>query len=176
MKALLQPRTSLLPPLIRAVYLQSFLKVFDFLCTFLFAKGVPIAGNLEGVVLEPISKRKTPDALGLLTSAQDDRFIPRTSDNDPYEELPLENNGENSEISSSEENVFTRESSVNLLNLIKLALKPLLGSFEVEILGRARNVLGLTELIKQEIHDRSPEEESSSRGESESLEIDQIIG
>lgn len=167
-EALLQPRTSLLPPLIRAVYLQSVLKVLTF-CLHSYLQGEssvssPSNDNLESVV----SEGKTTESSDLLTPAQDDGFNPRISEHISYEDLPLENNGDNSKFASFEKNRFTQESIVNLLNLIELALKPLLGTLEVEILERARNILGLIELVKQHIPSHSsPKEESLSREESE---------
>ncbi|OWM83011.1 AP-3 complex subunit delta [Punica granatum] len=171
-EALLQPRTSLLPPLIRAVYLQSVLKVLTF-CIHSYLRNkssglFPFTDNLEGVVSESMSKGKTQEASDLPTPAQDDVFNPRISDDNPYEDLPLENNGEDSKFDSFEKNGFTRESIVNLLNLIELAVKPLLGSLEVEILERAQNVLGLIELIRQEFPDQlSPRKEILAKEESE---------
>ncbi|CBI15478.3 unnamed protein product, partial [Vitis vinifera] len=105
MEALLQPRISLLPPSIRAVYVQSAFKVLIFcLHSYLFYR--------ETIACSPSSP---------------DNFVSERKDG------------------------FTHESIGNLLNLIEVALGPLSGSREVEIQERARNVLGLIELIKQEL-------------------------
>ncbi|KAK4775485.1 hypothetical protein SAY87_023446 [Trapa incisa] len=176
-EALLQPRTSMLPPLIRAVYLQSVLKILIFCMYSHFQKrgsiSFPSSHNLEGVLSESISKGTALESSDTLTSAQDDVFNPRVSENLLCEDLPLETKGENSSFVSFEKNRFSQESIVKLLNVIESALEPLLGTLEVEILERSRNVLGLIELIKQQIPDQLfPEEESLSR---EELEVWKLI-
>ncbi|KAK4773392.1 hypothetical protein SAY87_028411 [Trapa incisa] len=169
-EALLQPRTSMLPPLIRAVYLQSVLKILTF-CMYSHLQkqssiSFPSSHNLEGVMAECVSRRKTLESSDIPTSAQDDVFNPMISENILCEEdIPVETKGENLFF---EKNRFSQESIVNLLNAIESALEPLLGTLEVEILERARNVLGLIDLIKQQIPNHlSPEEESFSREASE---------
>ncbi|KAE8662086.1 Kinesin-like protein NACK1 [Hibiscus syriacus] len=59
---------------------------------------------------------------------------------------------------------ITKESIVNLLNLVELALGPLLGSHDVEVQERARNFLGFVDLTKPEILNSSIQEKKDSEG------------
>ncbi|KAF3646535.1 putative GATA zinc finger domain-containing protein 13-like [Capsicum annuum] len=52
---------------------------------------------------------------------------------------------------SSKVEPITEESIVSILNFVETTLGPLSGSHEVEILERSRNVLGLVELIREEL-------------------------
>ncbi|KAK4767331.1 hypothetical protein SAY86_015081 [Trapa natans] len=163
-EALLQPRTSMLPPLIRAVYLQSVLKILIFCMYSHFQKwgsiSFPSSHNLEGVLSESISKGTALESSDTLTSAQDDVFNPRKL-------------RERIRLSFLLRRTDSVKSLLSNCCVIELALEPLLGTHEVEILERTRNVLGLIELIKQQIPDQLfPEEESLSR---EELEVWKLI-
>lgn len=167
MEALLQPRTNLLPSLIRAVYVQAALKVLIFcLYSYLLHRDNIASSNHDNLtsgIPELVSTREGPESSDLATSEdpsfseQYDSFNPRDI-NQSFEDLSVENGEDitvsNCEASSSSflgKNSFTQESIVSLLNIVELALGPLSGSHDVEIQERVRNVLGFTDLIKQEI-------------------------
>lgn len=118
LEALLQPRTSLLPPSIRAIYVQSTFKVLTF-CVHTYLL------HWES------------SASGLYESLADLSVENGASEISPY--------------SSLENNNFSHESIVNMLNLVELAFKPLSGIHDVEIKERVQNVLGFIDLIKEKI-------------------------
>lgn len=65
---------------------------------------------------------------------------------------------------------------VKLLSLIETSMRPLLGSHEVEVQERARNVLGVVQLVKEDVLGCSVKhEESSGKKKSETLEIIKLI-
>lgn len=163
-EALLQPRTNLLPPSIRAIYIQSAFKVLIFcLHSYLLQRESTASSYPDTSALSELaSKREMPEGSDLATfkapshSEQDEVFNPRVS-NQSSEELSVGNGGDRT-ISHGQtstpvtsENSFTYEAVVNQLNLIELALGPLTGSHDVEILERVRNLLCFIELIKGEI-------------------------
>ncbi|KAI3735836.1 hypothetical protein L6452_15356 [Arctium lappa] len=135
MEALLQPRTNLLPPSIRAVYIHSAYKVLSF-CLHSFLLPNRTANFLsEFVDMEPD-----------FTYSESERELPETSG-------LSETNADNAKNSSSslKKDTFTRESVVNVLTLILTSLSPLAGSHDVELQERVRNLLGLAQLAQQEI-------------------------
>lgn len=178
MEALLQPRTSLLPPSIRAVYIHSAFKVLVFcLHSFILQKGhftSSCPDNLVPGISALALKRKMPESSDLIMceappthSKQDEGFDPRVS-NQSCEDLSVEHDGDRtishgqtSMHDSSERNSFTYESIVNLINVVELALDPLTGSHDVEVLERARNVLCFIELIKAELPECLVQKETS---------------
>ncbi|GMH23349.1 hypothetical protein Nepgr_025192 [Nepenthes gracilis] len=167
MEALLQPRTSLLPPLIRAVYIQSAFKVLVYcLHSYLLQKEATASsfaadGNTPWIENSAI---QGPEGSDLATSELDREFNPR--DFSPS----FENNGH------SISKLSTHKSMVNLLNLTEMALGPLMESHEVEIQERVRNILGVKELVKQEILDHSAQkEENSEKKESDASKIIELI-
>ncbi|KAI3515728.1 hypothetical protein L1887_14631 [Cichorium endivia] len=116
-EALLQPRTNLLSPSIKALYIHSLFKVLSFcLHSFLF----PTNSSLSRVINEP-----------------DGDFT--------YSES--EGEGETKTFS----NLFTKESTVNMLTLVVTSLTPLTETHDVEVHERVRNVLGLAKLAQEEI-------------------------
>ncbi|KAF3456090.1 hypothetical protein FNV43_RR00734 [Rhamnella rubrinervis] len=99
-EALLQPRTNLLPPLIRAVYLQSAFKVLVFcLHSYLLQSGIVASttcpDNLAPNVLEVLSDKDHPEGTDLAPhdasahSKQEEGFNPRVL-NQSSEDLPIE--------------------------------------------------------------------------------------
>ncbi|CAN6577906.1 unnamed protein product [Malus baccata var. baccata] len=182
MEALLQPRTILLAPFIRAIYVQSALKVLVFcLNSYLLQRGnTASSSTFDGLVLE----RDDPES-SILASCdapvhciQDEGFNPRVL-NQSFEGLSVEYDGEETatlgqtSALSSLKDGFTRETIINLLNRVELAVTPLTGSYDVEILERARNILCFIELIRQELLD-SPVHKDESL-ESEEAQVSQII-
>ncbi|CAI0450706.1 unnamed protein product [Linum tenue] len=130
MESLLQPRTSLLPPSVRAVYLESAFKALVF-CLHSYLKSATSSDH---------------SALGLsdpgVSSQSYDEFSGAHGEN-----------GEASGTTLIQENHITPDSVLHLLNLIDMAVGPLSGSYDVEIQERARNILGFTELIKPVLSD-----------------------
>ncbi|XP_047330161.1 AP-3 complex subunit delta [Impatiens glandulifera] len=99
LEALLQPRTNLLPPSTRSVYIQSVFKVLTFCLHF-------------------ESKTIETDVLS------------------------------NSEVN---EEINTRVSILSMINCVKSGLVPLMGTHDVEVQERARNVLGFVDLVEEEL-------------------------
>ncbi|KAF7834608.1 AP-3 complex subunit delta [Senna tora] len=172
MDALLQPRTNLLPPSIRAVYIQSAFKILIFcLDCFLLQNDSAVSssdsGNLSGRYVGSVTGKKFTEAPELATcedptdDGQNDAFNPRNR-TDSSEDLAGQNNvqrtvtqGQTSIVTSLGSNNFTLESIVNLLNRTELVLSPLTAYQDVEVLERARNVLSFVQLIKAEISNSS---------------------
>ncbi|KAM1398325.1 hypothetical protein ACFX2I_015787 [Malus domestica] len=177
MEALLQPRTTLLPPSIRAVYVQSALKVLLFcLNAYLLQRGNAASSSTFDILVPDVpglvSERDGPESSSLASCdapvhcKQDEGFNPRVF-NQSFEGLSVEHGGEETatlgqaSASSSLKDSFTHESIVNLLNRVELAVVPLTGSYDVEILERARNILCFTELIKRDLLDSPIQKEES---------------
>ncbi|XVF12293.1 hypothetical protein REPUB_Repub08aG0103400 [Reevesia pubescens] len=143
MEALLQPRTSLLPPSIRAIYIQSAFKVLVFcLHTYLMQR----------------ARTASCSSPGNLPSA--------SVSYESFNDLSVENGADATVMHGQ---TFTsasinNESIVNLLNLVELALGPLLGCHDVEVQERARNVLGFVDLTKLKLLNSSVQEEKDSEG------------
>lgn len=161
MEALLQPRTSLLPPSIRAVYIQSIFKVLIFCLNCYFSQGNGAASSSNHDALGPevseLTSRECGESCDLGKSELDETFNPRVLDQSlgglSAEKSCFVPNShvQTSTSASLGKHNFTHESIVNLLDLVELCLDPLSGSHDVEIQERARNVLGFIYLIKQEI-------------------------
>ncbi|KAI3454890.1 hypothetical protein Pfo_011553 [Paulownia fortunei] len=141
MEALLQPRTSLLTPSVRAVYIQSAFKVFTF-CLYSYLKNRDDSSY--------------PSALTYSVSKSDYQGSFDTVASQPLSDTELDN--ENMVVThgqkpsaSSRTHHLTLESLVALVNLVETNLGPLAGSNEVEVQERASNVLGLIKLIKPKL-------------------------
>ncbi|CAH1433743.1 unnamed protein product [Lactuca virosa] len=126
MEALLQPRTNLLSPSIRALYIHSVFKVLSFCLHSFLLPHKPATSSSSKLVDEP---------------------------DFTYSESEEEANVDLATTSSSlsKKNAFTRESMVNMLALVLTSLSPLAESHDVEIQERVRNVLGLAQLAQEEI-------------------------
>ncbi|KAK8521379.1 hypothetical protein V6N13_077488 [Hibiscus sabdariffa] len=133
MEALLQPRTSLLPPPIRAIYIQSAFKVLVFCLHTCFMRGKSIAPSAS---LDNLPA-------GVSASASYESF----------DDFSVENGADAAVVhgQTCASAPITKESIVNILNLVEFALGPLLGSHDVEVQERARNLLGFVDLTKPEI-------------------------
>ncbi|KAI4350931.1 hypothetical protein L6164_005334 [Bauhinia variegata] len=160
MDALLQPRTNLLPPSIRAVYILSTFKVLIFCLDSYY-------GNLARTDSELVVEKKCTKASDFATCEgptcyeQDKDFNPQIS-NDFSEDIVVENNmdrivthDQTSTATSLEKDNLTHESIVCLLNLVELVLAPLTANEDVEVLERARNIVSFVQLIKAETSDSS---------------------
>lgn len=192
-EALLQPRTNLLPPLIRAVYLQSAFKVLVFcLHCYLLQRGTTASSscsdNLAPRGSQLLSERDSLVGSNLAIrdasapSKQEDGFNPRVlhqSSEDlsvDYGEETNASHGHALTFDSLRRNNFNEESIMNMLNLTELAVSPLSGSLDVEVQERAGNILSFIELIKQKMHDSlAQKEESLDRDETEVSEIIKIM-
>lgn len=166
MDALLQPRTNLLPPSIRAVYINASLKVLIFFleCYLLQNDGGECESSNSAINL--YSVKKNPEAPELATGQgsnyeQDEGFNPRNTA-DFSEDLSVENDtdgvltdGQTFTHSLLAKKDFSRESIVSLLSRIELVFGPLAANPDVEVLERARNILSFVQLIKAEIIDNS---------------------
>ncbi|KAG6401827.1 hypothetical protein SASPL_138695 [Salvia splendens] len=124
MEALLQPRTSLLSPSVRAIYIHSAFKVLMF-CVHSYLK-------LNGEE-------------SLIPSTLTDSEL--VSDVEVDDHNMIATNGQ-APSASSVTHHLTQESLLALVNLVEINLGPLAGSNEVEVLERSTNVLGLIKLIK----------------------------
>ncbi|KDP20144.1 hypothetical protein JCGZ_05913 [Jatropha curcas] len=156
-EALLQPRTSLLPPSVRTVYMQSAFKILIFCLHFYLLQRGCIADDKASEVMDLASQRECSGMSDLATHKasacyeQEEGFNPRDS-NRSYEDLSIIDGGDD-QTTSSPGKSLTHESFSNLLTLIELALNPLSRNYDVEVQERARNILGFVELIKQQISD-----------------------
>ncbi|XVF50555.1 hypothetical protein PTKIN_Ptkin04bG0110800 [Pterospermum kingtungense] len=146
MEALLQPRTSLLPPSIRAIYIQSAFKVLVFcLHTYLMQR-------------KSVASSTSPDNFPSGVSASVSYEL--------FDDLSVEN-GADATVShgpTCTSASITSEHIVNLLNMVELALGPLLGSHDVEVQERAQNVLGFVDSTKQELINSSVQEGKDLEG------------
>ncbi|XP_057952330.1 AP-3 complex subunit delta [Malania oleifera] len=154
-EALLQPRTSLLPPLIRAIYIQSTFKVLIF-CLHSYILGREIIASASSPSDNLASG--VSEGSDLICEAPADSIQDGGLRNQSFEDLSVESavdvlvpHGQTMNSFSPKKVCFSHESIVNMVSLIEVALVPLSGTNEVEILERTRNVLGLIQLIKQEI-------------------------
>ncbi|KAE9586059.1 hypothetical protein Lal_00010021 [Lupinus albus] len=169
MEALLQPRTNLLPPSIRAVYIHSAFKVLIFyLDNYLQNGGAAssYSSNLAGDDSELVNGKKSTEAPDLSKSESlnydpDEGFNPRNI-TESSEDSPVDNNvdrivnhGQTFTPTFLEKNNFTHESVVSLLDLIELVLGPQTANEDVEVLERAQNVVAFVNLVKMDILDCS---------------------
>ncbi|KAL4384754.1 hypothetical protein GQ457_15G001250 [Hibiscus cannabinus] len=155
MEALLQPRTSLLPSSIRTVYIQSAFKVLVFCLHTCFVRG--------GSIVASASLNNLPAGVSASVSYES------------FDEFSVENGADASVVhgQTCASAPITKESIVNLLNLVELALGPLLGSHDVEVQERARNLLGFIDLTKPEVLNSAVQEKDDSEGKG--VETSKII-
>lgn len=163
--ALVQPRTNLLPPSIRAVYINSVLKVVSFCLECYLDKDEGTSSSHDGELASGRSEMfvvkndtEAPELVATCegsTYEQDEGFNPRNSTAESCDEdLSVENDTDRVVTLSSKKN-FTHESVVNLLNRIELIFGSLTANQDVEVLERARNIFAFVQLIKAEIIDNS---------------------
>ncbi|KAH7852076.1 hypothetical protein Vadar_020339 [Vaccinium darrowii] len=189
MEALLQPRTSLLPPSIRAVYIHSALKVLVFcLHSHLFSTEIVVSSSFCVNDCEPRLVQSVtgfPESSHLTSSEtlpgyeRNEYFNPRFLCHS-LEEDSAENDGNtvvapgpSSPSASLKEEHFTRGSIIDLLDIVKTAFGLLAGSHVVEVQERVRNVLGLIELVEHEIRDFPKQKEGECS--MEKLEASEVI-
>uniref|UniRef100_A0A803MIF1 AP-3 complex subunit delta n=1 Tax=Chenopodium quinoa TaxID=63459 RepID=A0A803MIF1_CHEQI len=163
MEALLQPRTSLLPPLVRAVYIQSTFKVLVFcLQSYLWQQDVvdaaSVADDMASLSFESKSGLKCPDSQDKSTHEAVANFeqMPESAVKESYSwsigEYGIEDAvQEKPTLSLPERETSSQDAVVKLLNMTETAVGPLLWSNEVEIQERARNILGVVNLVKEDV-------------------------
>jgi len=184
-EALLQPRTNLLPPSIRAVYIQSVFKVLVFFLQFhlwrqdegvssLFADGTE--GGSCSMIETQLLEGNDLATYGSLTNSGL-RFCARDSSrsvNENGDDVVAQ--GQSVSLAVSGREISSLESVMKMLNFIETAMEPLSFSHEVEVQDRARNILGVVQLVKQYFLGCSDlHEESSGKKESETSEIVKLI-
>lgn len=185
MEALLQPRTNLLPPSIRAVYIQSALKVLTFcLYSYFFPDGAVVSSSGVTDSVLKIEQHETSDAVNetaVTGSEPEDVFNPR-SVHESLEDVSADGSrnmiGDHGQASSTalEMDQFTRESVVGLVNFVETSLSPMLASHEVEILDRVKNVLGFIDLIRQDLPGSLVLKEGDNRkGDIKALEVIKLL-
>lgn len=187
LEALLQPRSNLLPPSVRAVYVQSAFKVSIFCLNSYIQEPImyssSYADNLVESGSESISARECQDASALANDASDlreqvEEFNPRGSNQQPKVTF-FENDKdtlsrvETCTSASLEDNSSSLGSIIELLNFIQFSLGPLTWSHDVELLERSRNLLNFIELIRQQIPDDLNKKDGSL--EMELTEVSKII-
>ncbi|KAL0535581.1 hypothetical protein IC582_029917 [Cucumis melo] len=188
LEALLQPRSNLLPPSVRAVYVQSAFKVMIFcLNSYIQEQNIDSSSYIDTLVengSESISARECQDASALASCDVSDQFEqvevfnPRGS-NQPPKVTFAENDRETltrvqtCTSASLEDNSSSLGSIVELLNFIQFSLGPLTWSHDVELLERSRNLLNFIDLIRQQIPDGLNEKDGSA--ERELAEISKIV-
>ncbi|XVE64035.1 hypothetical protein DITRI_Ditri07aG0069100 [Diplodiscus trichospermus] len=146
MEALLQPHTSLLPPSIRATYIQSAFKLLVFcLHTYLMQRESTTSSTFPHNLPSGVSASVSYESLNNL-SVED--IVGATLTHGPA-------------CTSAS---ITNESIVNLLHLVEVALGLLLGSQDVEVQERAQNVLGFVDLTKLELINSSVQEAKYTEG------------
>lgn len=192
-ESLLQPRTNLLPPLIRAIYVQSVFKVLVFCLQSYFLQkentlptSCPEPENLTPGFPELVFESKTKEGSNLATdhasvySKQEEQLNSRVLNHQSFDDHSAEHRETNiisgQGSTSIVKDLFTYESISNILNAIKLSLGPLSISHDVELLERSRNLLCFIEFIRQEIPDcLTHKQESLSRDESEATQFIELM-
>ncbi|XP_050376342.1 AP-3 complex subunit delta [Argentina anserina] len=182
MEALFQPRTSLLPPLIKAIYIQSAFKVLIFcLNSYLLQRGNAASSSYPDKLVPDVPGLfSQQDSTGCSDLASSDASVHAKPDEGLFGSFSVEFGREGTSTcgqapafaSASLKDDFTHECITNLLNRVELAVVPLTGSYDVEIIERARNVLCFIELIKPQMPEcLVQKEESSDREEVEASKI-----
>lgn len=163
MEALLQPRTSLLTPSVRAVYIQSAFKVLTF-CLYTYLK-------LNG------DDSSYPSLVTYSVSQSDNQESFDTDASRPLSDSELENQNDvvahgQTPSASSSTHPITQESLMTLINLVEINLGPLARSNEVEVQERASNVLGLIKLIKLTVFGSDKNQGNEIKG---GLEVSEMV-
>ncbi|CAO2165046.1 unnamed protein product [Urochloa humidicola] len=125
-EALLQPRTSLLPISVRAVYIHAVFKVLTF-CLSVYVENLGDSSEevdvvFDGLAMDQTITRESKVALG---SAEEQDIRERTVRKDP----------------------FSHESMLYMINLIETTVGPLIECNEVEVQERAHNLIGFIHLV-----------------------------
>ncbi|KAL8468399.1 hypothetical protein ACS0TY_031565 [Phlomoides rotata] len=167
MEALLQPRTSLLTPSVRAVYIQSAFKVLTF-CVYSYLKLNGDDASFPSTLTDSVSKIDDQGSFDCAASQS-------ISDSELDDQNMVVTNGQKQQASSTTHHL-TQESLMVIVNLAETNLGPLAGSNEVEVQERASNVLGLINLIKPMLLDCFNKSEGDEmQGELKASEMVKLI-
>uniref|UniRef100_A0A0E0FM68 Clathrin/coatomer adaptor adaptin-like N-terminal domain-containing protein n=1 Tax=Oryza nivara TaxID=4536 RepID=A0A0E0FM68_ORYNI len=143
-EALLQPRTSLLPMSVRAVYIQAVLKVITFCCN-LYVERLSDSSKEVSVALNGLSMDQTVSggSDAPIGSSNEQITVPRMMEKDP----------------------FSLKLVVHMINLIETTVGPLVECNEVEVLERARNLIGFVYSLReiQELKESKFDDDKHSR-------------
>ncbi|KAK3019646.1 hypothetical protein RJ639_002936 [Escallonia herrerae] len=157
MEALLQPRTNLLPPSIRAVYIQSAFKVLTFCLNVAFLPN-EAAYSSSSCPINEYSASPSFAGHESLTDCEQDEFLNLRVLSQSVKAPSVKNGGDTAvnhvKTSASlplRNDILTQKSADKMFTLVKTALAPLVGSHEVEIHERVCNILGLLELTQNEM-------------------------
>ncbi|CAM0881707.1 unnamed protein product [Alopecurus aequalis] len=127
-EALCQPRTSLLPMSVRAVYIQAVLKVITFCCN-LYVERLNGSNKELDLVFDELAVDQTVSrgSEAEIRSEEEHIVMPGTTEKDP----------------------FSHKSIVYMINLIEITVGPLVQCKEVEVLERACNLIGFVHLLQE---------------------------
>ena len=127
-EALSQPRTSLLPMSVRAVYIQAVLKVITFCCN-LYVERLNDSNKGLDLVFDELAVDQTVSrgSEAEIRPEEEQIVMPGTREKDP----------------------FSHKSIVYMINLIEITVGPLVQCKEVEVLERARNLMGFVHLLRE---------------------------
>ncbi|KAK3160910.1 hypothetical protein QOZ80_1BG0067920 [Eleusine coracana subsp. coracana] len=132
-QALLQPRTNLLPMLVRAVYIHAVFKVITF-CFSVHVERLDITNKAVDALFDVVDVDQTvsEERKVAFVSNEEQDIKPITVEKDP----------------------FSHESILYMINLIQTTVGPLVECNEVEVQERAHNLLGFVHVVIQEIKER----------------------
>ncbi|CAA3031034.1 AP-3 complex subunit delta [Olea europaea subsp. europaea] len=142
MESLLQPWTCLLPPPIRAVYIQSVFEVLTFFIYSFLSSGDD--ASYPSKLTDSFLKEDFQESSETVTSAlifDADLLNPRSSHQPTGNDEDLVIAHEKISPVSSKKQQLTQKSVMDLVNLVETNLGQVAGSHEVEIQERANNVL-----------------------------------
>ncbi|GJN41127.1 hypothetical protein PR202_gn00457 [Eleusine coracana subsp. coracana] len=132
-QALLQPRTNLLPMLVRAVYIHAVFKVITF-CFSVHVERLDITNKAVDALFDVVDVDQT---------VSEERKVSFVS-NEEQDIKPI----------TVEKDPFSHESILYMINLIQTTVGPLVECNEVEVQERAHNLLGFVHVVIQEIKER----------------------
>ncbi|KAF3777980.1 AP-3 complex subunit delta [Nymphaea thermarum] len=168
-EALLQPRANLVPPAVRAVYIQSVFKIFVF-CLYSDFMQPESANeldscndgkisvkmkNLDKFAALSLSEESVDNKIEMDTVNSEDKLVPETSSavlECMFEErFPVKLGGgeEVSSMAVTEKGIYSYNSILHLLNLIRASISPLVDIDHVDVQERARNVLGFINSLEE---------------------------
>ncbi|XP_062212190.1 AP-3 complex subunit delta-like [Phragmites australis] len=134
-EALLQPRTSLLPMSVRAVYILAVFKVITF-CFSVYVERLDDSSKAVNALSDWLAVDQTVSAERKVAPGSGDEQVigPSTVEKDP----------------------FSHESILYIVNLIQTTVSPLVECNEVEVQERAHNLIGFVHLVReiQELKER----------------------
>ncbi|TVU03397.1 hypothetical protein EJB05_51088, partial [Eragrostis curvula] len=160
-EALLQPRTSLLPMSVRAVYIHAVFKIITF-CFSMYVERLDNSSEAVDAVF---------DDLAVDQSVGEERNVAHVSGEEQgirpisVEKDPVSGEEKGIRTHTVEKDPFSHESILYMINLIQTTLGPLVECNEVEVQERARNLIGFIHLAReiQELKERKVNGDKNSR-------------